>query len=356
MYKGVRYMKELKIGNLTAKLPIIQGGMGIGISMSRLAKAVASEGGIGTISGVQAGFKEPDFNKNPVLANTRVIKREILKAKENAKNIIAINLMAPMKNYEIYVKEAIKNKVDIIISGAGLPLKLPSLIKNSATKIIPIVSSAKAIKLIIKSWLKQDKLPDAVVLEGPLAGGHLGFKYDDLINDTCKSLDELIVEVKEEIQKHEVQHSTKIPLIVAGGIHTSRDIERVLSLGADGVQIGTRFIGTEECDADINFKKKFIESKADDLRIIKSPVGLPARAIYNDFLEKAYTDGFKITSCDSCMPYCKPKEIPFCISKHLTNVASGGDGLVFSGAYGYKINEIVPVKTLLDELFPDRKS
>lgn len=347
-------MKELKIGNLTAKLPIIQGGMGIGISMSRLANAVASEGGIGTISGVQAGFKEADFNKNPVIANTRVIKREILKAKENTKNIIAINLMVPMKNYELYVKEAVKNKIDIIISGAGLPMKLPSLIKGSATKIIPIVSSAKAIAIIIKSWLRQDKLPDAVILEGPLAGGHLGFKYDALINKTYEPLENLIIQVKEELQKHEATHNVKIPLIAAGGIYTSEDIKRVLALGADGVQMGTRFIATNECDADINFKNVFINAKEEDIRIIKSPVGLPARAINNGFLEKAYTEGFKITSCDSCMPYCKPKEIPFCISKFLSSAASGSEGLVFSGAFGYRINKIIPVKELLTELFPNR--
>ncbi|MDD2496328.1 MAG: nitronate monooxygenase, partial [Tissierellia bacterium] len=194
---------ELKIGDLTARVPIIQGGMGVGVSLSNLASAVANEGGIGIISGVQIGFREPDFLKNPIEANLRAIRSEIKKAREKSKGIIGMNLMTAMNNYELYVKEAVKEKIDLIISGAGLPIALPKLVKDSTTKIIPIVSSAKACRIIIKSWLKHDRLPDAVVVEGPLAGGHLGFKFEDIIENKIKSLKDLTVEVKELIKTYE---------------------------------------------------------------------------------------------------------------------------------------------------------
>lgn len=343
-------MKEFKIGDKTISLPIVQGGMGIGVSMSSLASSVSKEGGIGTISGVQAGFLEPDFIKNPIEANLRAISREITKAKQITKNMIALNLMSAMKNYDTYVKEAVKNKVDIIVSGAGLPLTLPTLVKGSDTKIIPIVSSARALNLITKSWLKQGKLPDAVVLEGPLAGGHLGFKLDEMQNKAYKSLEELIIEVRSAIFDLEQKYNVKIPLIAGGGIHTKEDVDRILDCGADAVQIGTRFIATNECDAHENFKNTFIKAKEQDVKIIKSPVGMPARALNNNFLELAYTKGIPVENCFSCMSYCKPKEIPFCISKQLFNSVTGNEGLVFSGANGYKINEITSVHSLISSL------
>nr|WP_317856442.1 nitronate monooxygenase [Chakrabartyella piscis] len=344
-------MKELKIGDLTAKLPLVQGGMGVGISLSGLASAVAEAGGIGTISGVQIGFREPDFRENPLEANLRAMGPEIAKAKANPNNIIAINLMTAMRNYETYAKEAVQSGIDIIVSGAGLPLNLPKYIAGSNTKIMPIVSSARALNLIIKSWLKSDRLPDAVVLEGPLAGGHLGFKMDEIQEQTYTPLEDLIGELKDALAVYENQYHVNIPLIAGGGIHTRDDVHRILGLGADAVQIGSRFIGTEECDAHENYKQAFLNATAEDMRIIKSPVGLPARAIRNDFLDAAYTDGFKVNHCFGCMAKCKPAEIPFCISKYLVDVAKGDEGLVFSGANGYRINEITTVPKLVEEWF-----
>ncbi len=343
-------MKPLKIGNLTASTPIVQGGMGVGVSLHGLASAVAQAGGIGTISGVQVGWREPDFPTNPVEANCRALAREIQAAKEKTKNIIALNLMTAMKNYDVYVKEAVKNKVDIIVSGAGLPRNLPTLVAGSDTKIIPIVSSAKAFQLITRAWLKQGRLPDGVVLEGPLAGGHLGFPLESMLEKSYASLEQLIVEVKEAIAQVEETHQVKIPLIAGGGIHTAQDVKRVLDLGADGVQIGTRFIATEECDAHPNYKKAFVAAEEGDMRIIKSPVGLAARAIRNDFLDRAYGVGIPVKACFSCLSHCKPGEIPFCISRYLFEAVQGEEGLVFSGANGYKIREITTVNRLMEEL------
>ncbi len=343
-------MKPLKIGDLTATLPIVQGGMGVGVSLHRLAAAVAEGGGIGTISGVQAGWREPDFHTNPVEANCRAIAREIGQAKEKTRGIIALNLMAAMKNYDVYVKEAVKNKVDIIVSGAGLPRNLPTLVAGSTTKIMPIVSSARAFQLIAKAWLKQGRLPDGVVLEGALAGGHLGFSLKEMEENSYKSLETLIPEIKSAIAEVEESHGVKIPLIAGGGIHSGEDVKRILDLGADGVQLGTRFIATEECDAHPNYKQTFLSATEDDMRIIKSPVGLAARAIRNDFLDTAYGEGIPVNRCFTCLPHCKPSEIPFCISRYLFEAAEGRSGLVFSGQNGYQIDKILSVKALMAEL------
>lgn len=343
-------LKELKIGNLTAKLPIVQGGMGIGVSLSNLAAAVANEGGIGTISGVQIGFREPDFDSNTVEANLRAIAKEIKKAREKTKGIIAMNFMAAMNNYELYVKKAVEEKIDLIVSGAGLPLALPKLVKDSATKIAPIVSSAKAAKIIIKSWMKHDRLPDAVVVEGPLAGGHLGFKMDEMLEGTYKSLKEIVTEVKEIISSYEEQYSVKIPVIAAGGIRTKADIMELAEAGADGFQISSMFVPTVECDAHENFKHAYINAQKDDVMIIKSPVGMPARAIRTKFLTDSMENGCIVTKCFKCMPECNPLDIPYCISRGLIDAVNGKDGLIFSGANLERINKITTVKEVIDSL------
>jgi nitronate monooxygenase len=232
-------LKELKIGDLRADLPLVQGGMGIGVSLSNLAAAVANEGGIGTISGVQIGFREPDFLRDPVGANLRAIKKEIQKAREKTKGIIAMNFMAAMNNYELYVKKAVEEKIDLIVSGAGLPFALPKLVKGTNTKIAPIVSSVKAAKIIIRSYLKSDRLPDALIVEGPLAGGHLGFKMEDLLENKCKSLIDIVKEVKLLLSTFEEEYKVKIPLIAGGGIRTRDDINGLKEAGADGFQIGS---------------------------------------------------------------------------------------------------------------------
>ncbi|MDD2397685.1 MAG: nitronate monooxygenase [Tissierellia bacterium] len=341
-------LNELKIGNLTAKIPIVQGGMGVGVSLANLAAAVANEGGIGTISGVQIGFREPDFLTDPIGANLRAIKKEIKKAREKTKGIIAMNFMAAMNNYELYVKKAVEEKIDLIVSGAGLPMALPKLVKGSSTKIVPIVSSAKAAKIIIRSYLKSDKLPDAVVVEGPLAGGHLGFKMDELLEDKCMALIDIVKEVKLLLSIFEEKYKVKIPLIAAGGIRTKSDIIELKGAGADGFQIASLFVPTVECDAHQNFKSAYINATDDQIEIIKSPVGMPGRAIKTNFLSE--TGKFNITKCYRCMPSCNPKDIPYCISEGLINSVQGRDGLIFSGADLSNVNKMTTVKEVIDKL------
>ncbi len=340
-------LNELKIGNLAAKTPIVQGGMGIGVSLSNLASAVANEGGIGTISGVQIGFREPDFLTDPLAANLRAIGTEIKKARQKTKGIIAMNFMAAMNNYEIYVKKAVEEKIDLIVSGAGLPLALPKLVKGTNTKIAPIVSSAKAARVIIRSYLKSDRLPDAVVVEGPLAGGHLGFKMDELLENKCMELKDIVKEVKLLLSTFEEEYRVKIPVIAAGGIRTKNDILELKEVGADGFQIASLFVPTFECDAHENFKKAYINANNDNIKIIKSPVGMPGRAIETDFL--AETERI-VKKCHRCLPNCKPNEIPYCISEGLLNAVEGRDGLVFSGANIERVKELKTVKQVINSL------
>lgn len=344
-------LPELKIGNLTAKLPIIQGGMGVGISLNRLASAVANTGGVGIISGVQIGFREPDFIKNTLEANLRVLQREIKLAHKNTKQgIIGINFMVAMKNYDVLVKKAVECGIDLIISGAGLPLELPSLVKGSNTKIAPIVSSGKAASLICRMWDKKDNVaPDMVVVEGPLAGGHLGFSREELDSDSAPSLEDILLDVKKVIEPFAKKYNKHIPIIAAGGIYDGNDIARLLELGADGVQMGTRFVPTEECDAHLNYKLAHINAKKEDIQIVMSPVGMPGRAIINDLMRR---DEKNKHCFYKCLRSCKPKEIPYCISGALLNAANGNidKALLFCGSNGYKSQEIQTVKEIMDEL------
>jgi len=283
-------LPELKIGKLVAKLPIIQGGMGVGISMSGLASAVANEGGIGVISSVGLGLTKKIKGVTYWEANKIIIREEIRKAKKKSAGIIGVNLMVAITDFDDMVKIVLEEEIDILFIGAGLPLKIPKnltleYLRKIKTKIVPIVSSARAAKLIFHSWEKKyNHIPDAVVVEGPLAGGHLGFKIDQ-IDDPKYKLENLIPEVISILKPFAQKFCKKIPVIAAGGIFNGEDIYKFLSLGADGVQLGTRFVATYECDADIEFKKEFIRSEKEDIVIMKSPVGMPGRAINNKFLK-----------------------------------------------------------------------
>ncbi|GKX29509.1 2-nitropropane dioxygenase [Vallitalea longa] len=342
---------KLKIGDLNINIPIIQGGMGIGVSKSRLASAVANEGGVGVISGVQIGYTEPDFFTDTLQANTRALKKEIRKARElSPKGILGVNLMVAMTNYKEYVTAAINEKIDIIISGAGLPIDLPKLVKESATKIIPIVSSSKAARIILKKWEKYNHLPDAIIVEGPKAGGHLGFKAKELVNDECKSLEEIVCDVINTVLPYEHEYSTRIPVIAAGGIMDGNDICRMLDLGAQGVQMGTKFVATNECDACEEFKEAYIDSRKEDICLIKSPVGLPGRAIMNNFITKTKQGKIPIKKCFDCLHTCNPVETPYCISQALIDSVQGKEGIIFSGSRAHEIKDIIAVKDLMDNL------
>ncbi|MEG2665967.1 MAG: nitronate monooxygenase, partial [Bacteroidales bacterium] len=252
-------MQNLQIGNLITKFPIIQGGMGVGISLSGLASAVANQGGIGVISAAGLGLLYKKFSRNYAQASIMGLKQELTKARAKTDGIIGVNIMVAMTNYADMVKTAIAEKADIIFSGAGLPLDLPSYLpEGSTTKLVPIVSSARAFKVIANKWKSSyNFLPNAVVVEGPKAGGHLGYKVDQIEN-TDYSLERILVEVLSEVKLMEAEYGVKIPIIAAGGIYTGEDIYKIMALGASGVQMGTRFVTTDECDASIAFKNTYM--------------------------------------------------------------------------------------------------
>lgn len=345
-------LQKLSFGGLTAVRPIVQGGMGVGVSLSSLAGTVAANGGVGTISGIHPGYREPDFQENPFQANLRAIGKELAKAREIAPNgIIGFNFMTVMNHYEEYVREAIAAGADFIVSGAGLPVNLARIAANSNVRILPIVSSARALRLIVKNWLRSNRLPNAVVVEGPLAGGHLGFKYSDMKKATFPSLEECLTEVLAYVKELEETYSVEIPVIAGGGVRTYADVKRLMGLGAAGVQVGTRFVGTEECDAAPSFKQAYLNSKREDIKIIESPVGLAARAIETPFLQHAETVGrIPVQKCYQCMGHCKPAETKYCISQALIDAVSGREGLVFCGAHADELQELTTVAKVMEEL------
>ena len=347
--------KPLKIGNLTAKLPIIQGGMGVGISLSSLAGAVSAQGGIGVISTAQIGFTEPDFNKNPLEANLRMIGEHIKRARKLApEGILGVNIMVATQNYARYVKEAIKSGIDLIISGAGLPTELPEIAKGTQTKLVPIVSSLKAANIIFKLWDRKNNIaPDAIIIEGPKAGGHLGFKPEQLVEIDEEGYELEIKNIIELTKTYETKFGKEIPVIVAGGIRDKHDMDHYLSLGADGIQVASKFVTTEECDADIKYKQAYINCKEEDIIIVKSPVGMPGRAIRNAFTERTMLGRIPIKRCYNCIKSCNPANTPYCITDALENAARGNleEALLFCGANAFLETKIRTVKEVLADFF-----
>lgn len=348
-------MKGIKIGNKESKYPIIQGGMGVGVSLHKLAGNVSKEGGIGIISTADIGYQEEDFNQNPLEANLRAIGKEIKKAREIAgeDKILGVNIMVALKDYAEIVKECVKQKIDLIISGAGIPKDLPEYVKGTATKIAPIVSSLRCCKLIVKHWrTKYDYVPDMIVIEGPEAGGHLGFKQEELIEENKPKLEDITLEIVNYINEVEKETGKEIPVIAAGGIWDSKDIKKFLNLGATGVQMATRFVTTYECDASEEFKQAYVEAREEDIKIIKSPVGMPGRAINNEFIKKTESEKCNITKCYGCIKTCDVKTTPYCITKALVNAVRGNmkEALIFCGSNVNRIKEIVTVHDLMNEL------
>ncbi len=351
-------MNSLNIGGLEARLPIIQGGMGVGISLSGLASAVANEGGIGVISAVGIGMNEPDYVENFRDSNRLALIKEIRKAKAKTKGVLGVNIMLAMSDFDETLKIAIDEKIDIVFMGAGLPLRLPSkvsqsILESTNTKFVPKVSSAKAAKLIFQYWSnKYQRIPDAVVIEGPKSGGHQGFKKNEL-NDPSINIFNLIKETIPVIDKFEQQYGIEIPVIAAGGIYTGRDIFEIMQAGAKGVKMGTRFVTTYECDAAMPFKKNYLSCKKDDITIIDSPVGLPGRVIRNSFVDQILNGIKKPIKCPwKCLKTCNYKEAPFCIAHALINAAKGNlsDGFSFAGTNAFLANKIQSVKETFSEL------
>jgi len=351
-------MPNLTINNLIVKKPIIQGGMGVGISMSGLASAVANAGGIGVISTVGIGLLEDNPKKSFKERNQQMLNREIRKARALTNGVLGLNIMVAISDYDELLKLAFDQEISIIFIGAGLPLKFPETItvdrlKNGSTKIGVIVSSGRATQLIFKSWQKRfNHVPDLVVVEGPMAGGHLGFKNEQIFNPDY-ALEQLVPDVLSVVKDFEMQFEKNIPVIAAGGIFTGADIFKFMKMGVQGVQMGTRFVATHECDASLNFKKTYINCKEDDLIIIQSPVGLPGRAIQNKFLDEVSAGVRKPFQCPwKCLKTCNFREAPYCIAKALTNAQKGNveEGYAFAGANAHRVKEIVSVKELFNSL------
>jgi nitronate monooxygenase len=352
-------MKGLRIGNLTIAVPIIQGGMGVGISLSGLAAAVANEGGVGVISSAGLGLLYKDFSENFLEASILGLKEEIRKAREKTIGVIGVNVMVAMTNFVDMIKTSISEKVDIIIAGAGLPLDLPSFLKkDSITKLVPIVSSARATRIICEKWkANYDYLPDAVIVEGPKAGGHLGFK-EEQISDNNYSLEKLVPEIVDELKLFEEKYNKSIPLIAAGGIYTGEDINNIMKLGASGVQMGTRFVTTDECDASQGFKQAYIDASEKDIEIIKSPVGMPGRAIFSNFIQKVKDGKKQPKKCPfKCIKTCDINKSPYCIIIALINALKGNfeNGFAFAGSNAFKATKISSVKEIFQSLLKEYK-
>jgi nitronate monooxygenase len=350
-------LKELLIGELRVPLPIIQGGMGVGISLSGLAVAVANEGGVGVISAAGLGFIHKNSAYDYLKANIEGLKKEIQNAKEKTKGIIGVNIMVAMSNFSDLVKTSIAEKVDIIFSGAGLPLDLPKLLPpESSTKLVPIVSSARASKVLCEKWKNTyNYLPDAIVVEGPKAGGHLGFKREQ-IDDENFSLENLIPQVVNQVKYFEDKYQQEIPVIAAGGIHTGEDIYKIMQLGARGVQLGTRFVTTYECDAYPGFKQAYIDAKEQDVEIIQSPVGMPGRALKSEFIKRVNEGEKKPIKCPfHCIRTCQIESSPYCIVSVLYNAYKGNmkEGYAFAGSNAYKATKITSVKDVFEELIQE---
>lgn len=355
MNKDNRVLKPLKIGELVAEKPIIQGGMGVGVSRSSLAGAVAAEGGIGIISTAQIGYDEEGFEKDQAGCNRIAIKKHIKRAKEIAggKGLVGVNIMVALKHYKEHVQEAVKAGADVIISGAGLPMDLPKLVGENVTKIAPIVSSKRAAQLILKMWAhRYNRTADFIVVEGPKAGGHLGFSKEQLQDIDKLDYDQEIRDIIECKKDYEEKFQRKIPVIVAGGIFDRKDIEHVMKLGADGVQIASRFVATEECDASDAYKQAYIQAEKKNIQIIQSPVGMPGRALRNEFIKELEIARKPITKCYNCLEKCEPRSVPYCITKALIDAVRGDveNGLVFCGENVDRIQKMTTVHELMQEL------
>jgi NAD(P)H-dependent flavin oxidoreductase YrpB (nitropropane dioxygenase family) len=355
-------LPNLTFGDLTARLPIIQGGMGVGISLSGLASAVANEGGVGVIATSMIGMRDPKRSKDPEGADHRGLIEEIRKARgKMTDGLLGVNIMCALTNYSDMVKTSIREGVDLIISGAGLPMDLPGYLrevseelkKDMKTKLVPIVSSGRAANILCKKWMKKfEYLPDGFVVEGPRAGGHLGFKAEDLEKPEFQ-LENIVADVINAVQPYRDSHHKDIPVIAAGGVYTGDDIAKFLEMGAAGVQMGTRFVATEECDADEAFKQAYVNAQKEDVTIIKSPVGLPGRALKNAFLD-AVSSGLKHPKkcVHKCLHSCAEENSPYCIAQALVNAYKGRlkHGFAFAGANAYLIDKIVTVKELMTDL------
>lgn len=345
----------LEMGDIRAELPIIQGGMGIGISLGRLAGAVAKEGGIGVISAAQIGYEEEDFDRNTDKANLRAIQKEYDRARALAPSgVIGFNIMVAMRGYEECVRAAIRAGADLIVSGAGLPMELPKIAEGSQVKLAPIVSTARAARVLLRYWDKKyRRMPDLLIIEGPLAGGHLGFTQEQMMKYQSAQAGTYDAEVRAILavaKEYEEKYERRILTALGGGIRGREEAAHAFSLGVDAIQVATRFVTTKECDADIRYKEAYLKASRDQVAIVKSPVGMPGRAILNPFMERVMA-GEQIPHgpCHRCLKTCDPARTPYCITEALIHAVRGKveDGLLFCGAYAYEADRIETVREVI---------
>lgn len=350
---------SLAIGERVLEVPIVQGGMGVGISMGELAGAVMSCGGMGTISAADPGFNEPDYESLPLQANLRALAAEIRKARvlSCGRGLLAVNIMVACSDYDELVKTAVEAGADAVVSGAGMPLGLPGIPGTENALLAPVVSSGRAARLIIQKWERKfGRLPDFIVCEGPLAGGHLGFTREALDSGDVQSIDEIVTDVIAEVEK--VAAPEEIPIVAAGGIMDRSDALRLFDLGAGAVQLGTRFIAARECDASDGFIDAVLAAEEKDILFIKSPTGLPGRAVRTPLIEEAMIHRIPPKKCLCCLKKCDPATTPYCITKALINAQRGDteNGLVFCGARAGEVNRRTSVREIFDELLEDQNS
>lgn len=341
---------------LNLSIPLIQGGMGIGVSLSSLAGSVAAQGAMGVISTANPGYNHKDFWKNPIACNLEALRFHIQRAKELAKGqgAVAVNAMVATTHYTEMVTMAIQSGVDAVISGAGLPLQLPSMPGADKIALAPIVSGAKAISTICKFWDKRfGRVPDFVVVEGSKAGGHLGFSKEELLDGTAKPLTVLVKEVTQALAPWQEKYNRTIPVFGAGGVISGQEIAQLEQQGAYGAQIATSFIATEECDASEGYKQAILKAKPEDVQIVQSPVGMPGRALASPLLEKLKKAGrLAPTGCVNCLSHCNPATTPYCITHALIEAVKGNweQGLFFCGANVGKVQSMTTVPALIKRL------
>ena len=346
-------------------LPILQGGMGVGVSLDRLAGAVAACGGMGTISTAMCGYQEPDYNTDPKGANLRALARQVKAAKKAAggAGLVAVNAMVATTQYADSVRTALRAGVDAVVCGAGLPRDLPAIaaeVPESDAALAPIVSSGRAAALICKLWDRHHgRVPDFVVLEGPLAGGHLGFSKEEAQEAQAgrpKPLTALLHEVLEALAPFREKYGRDIPVFAAGGVESGADMARYMKQGAAGAQFATRFIATEECDASEGYKQRLLEARAEDITIVQSPVGMPGRALRSPLIRRVEA-GLqpRPERCVRCLSVCDPKAAPYCISRALIAAVRGDweNGLFFCGANAGKVDRLSTVREQMDQIMQE---
>ncbi len=335
--------------------------MGVAISGPNLAGHVARSGGVGTIASVGLACNSPHYNgRNYFEANQLAVKEGIQEARKIAgtEGVIAVNCMVALTDYDRHVKSACEGGVDVIISGAGLPLRLPEFAKDfSDVALVPIVSSVKAASLITRRWEKTyGRVPDGFVVETPkYAGGHLGVTKMDQVDDDEFSLEKVVPPLVEFVSK---EMGSDIPVIAAGGIWDRKDIDWAFSLGAKGVQMGTRFAATYEGDASDRFKQAFIDAKEEDVVIIQSPAGLPGRALRSPFIDQYLKGNVESKPCiANCLTHCryKTERETFCIAQALIDAYRGNweEGLFFCGSNVTRVQGLEHVDDIIKELFPN---